>query len=277
MHRSVSLMFRGLFALALLVPVSAVAVSPASADHSLNPTTTCNNSLGNGGGQGIICEVTIVNSITPTGGSATIKVHECHGSAGAPLSGVCSTTTRILTQPVTKVYQCNGSVNGGGSTLRCSVILMNNFYGASPGSSAVSVNECIGSGAGGIIGNGITGNTIHCDPIQNTTSAAITQCNGSANGLTLVHLNCTATGTMASAHRVTINQCNGSANGGGALVECSATMRSQAYNGTPPPTTATTSGGSSNDSTPLFPLLIIVALGGMGLVMFVVQKRSIRS
>ena len=278
MHRSLVPIFRGLFVLALLVPALAIAAVPVSASYSLNPTTTCDNSLGSGGGQGVICEVTIVNSFTATGGYATIKIHECHGSAGAPLSGACATTTRTLSEPVTKINQCNGSVNGGGSTLRCHVYLTDNFYGVSPGSTAATVNQCVGSGAGGIVGQ-----TINCNPIQSTTSAAITQCNGSANGLTLVHLNCTATGTMASARRVTINQCNGSANGGGALIECTANVSSNALAanlapfGQTPPTTTTGSESPSNSPAPLLPLMLLLAFGGMGVAMVVVQKRSIRS
>jgi hypothetical protein len=275
MHRSISYLSRGLLALALLAPVSVIAVTPVSASHSLAPTTTCNNGVGNGGGQGIICEVTVDNTFTATGGSATVKVHECLGSAGAPLSGVCSTTTRNLTQPVTNINQCNASVMGGGSTLRCHIVLTNNFYGMAPGSTAATVNQCVGSGAGGI-----TGSTINCDPIQSTTNAAITQCNGSANGLTLVHLNCTASGTMASSRSVVINQCNGSANGGGALVECSTTILDVArpLSALPTPArTSTSSDSPSNNPTPLLPLMLILALGGLGLMTFFVQKRSIRS
>lgn len=278
MHRSISLLARGLFALSLLVPVAAIAATPVSAAHSLNPTTTCNNGVGSGGGQGIICEVTIVNSFTAKGGSATIRVHECQGSAGAPLSGVCTTTARDLSQPVTKITQCNSSVNGGGSTLRCTVILTDNYYGVTPGSTAVTVNQCIGSGAGGI-----TGQNINCNPIQSTTSAAITQCNGSANGLTLVHLNCTATGTMGSARPITINQCNGSANGGGALVECTTRMSTNVFAAAlaplvaTPPTTSTGSEVPGNNPAPLLPLMILLGLGGFGLAIVFTQRRSIRS
>jgi hypothetical protein len=280
MHRSISYLSRGLLALALLAPVSVIAVTPVSAAHSLAPATTCNNGVGSGGGQGIICEVTITNTFTATGGSATVKVYECLGAAGAPAKGVCSTTTRNLTQPVTNINQCNASVMGGGSTLRCHVVLTNNFYGVAPGSTDATVKQCVGSGAGGIAGDGITGNTIKCDPIQNTTNAAITQCNNSANGLTLVHLNCTASGTMASSRSVVINQCTGSANGGGALVECTTAILDVARPLSALPTPARTSTGGdspSNNPTPLLPLMLMLALGGLGLMTFFVQKRSIRS
>ena len=282
-------LFRVLFAFALLAPVSVLATSPVSAATTIAPTTTCGNALGAVlAGRGLICEVTIVNTKTTTGGSAAVTVRECFGSAGAPTDGsgiggfACTNKTISLTAPVTAVTQCNGSINGGGGTLRCSVKVTNNFVGLDPGATAATVNQCIGSGAGGIVGA-----NIHCNPIQATTNAAITQCNGSANGLTLtspVGLTCTVTGTMSSALPVKINQCNGSTNGGGALIICSASVINNAVAVTPtpapsrtPPPTSTVGDRSSSDSMPLFPLMILFALAGLGLATVVVQRRSVRS
>jgi hypothetical protein len=189
----------------------------ATAATKIATTTTCSNDyLTKVAGLGIICEVTVVNRITTIGGSATVTVHECHGPAGpAPVQTDCSTKTTTLGQRVTNVTQCNGSINGGGETLRCSVNVTNDFVGLSPGATAATVNQCVGSGS----------ITTGCDPFPATTSGAtITQCNGSAGGGTLVQLTCHATGTKSSAAGVTINQCNGSANGGGALVICSANV-----------------------------------------------------
>ena len=273
MHRSISLLARGLFALALLAPAAVIAGSPVSAAHSIAPTTACNNGVANGGGQGVICEVTIVNSFRTTGGTAVVTVHECVGSAGAPLAGVCSTTTSSLSSPVTQVTQCNGTAMGGGATLRCSVVVTNNFYGISPGATAATVDQCVGSGAGGIVGT-----TLICNPIQSTTNAAVTQCNGSANGLTLVHLICSVTGDSDSAGMVAINQCNNSANGGGDLVECSASLvgNALAASSTPPPT-STSSETPGNNSAPLLPLMMLLGLGGFALATFVTQRRIVRS
>ena len=188
--------------------------SPASA-ATLAATTTCSNGVDDTPGLGLICQVTIINTITASGGSATVTVRECHGAAGNP-QAACKTTTRNLTSPVTKVTQCNSAINGGGGTLRCSVKVTNHFIGVPVGATTATVNQCVGSG-GGI--------TVGCDPFPATTSgAAITQCNGSANGGTLVGLTCTATGTKSAQAAVIINQCNGSANGGGALVICSANV-----------------------------------------------------
>ena len=187
----------------------------ATAATTIAPTTTCSNGVDDTPGLGLICQVTIVNRITAHGGSSRVTVRECHGAAGNP-QAACTTRIRNLTSPVTKVTQCNATTNGGGGTLRCSVRVTNNFVGMATGATAVTVNQCVGSG------DGIANN---CDPFPaTTTGAAITQCNGSANGGTLVRLECTASGTMPSSHGVTINQCNGSTNGGGGLVICSAVV-----------------------------------------------------
>jgi hypothetical protein len=208
-----------------------------TAATTIATTTTCSNGLDNSGGLGVICQVTVVNRITASGGSAQVTVRECHGAAGDPQAS-CATRVSNLTRPVTHVTQCNASTNGGGGTLRCSVTVRNNFVGFATGATPVTVNQCVGSG------DGIANN---CDPFPaTTTGAAITQCDGSANGGTLVRLQCTASGGMPSSHGVTINQCNGSGNGGGSLVICSATITNRriaapATGGTTPTTGGTPS------------------------------------
>ena len=222
-----------LTAVALLLG-SLVFAGAATAATKVAPTTTCSNGVDNSGGLGLICQVTIVNRITANGGSSSTTVRECHGAAGVPTTA-CTTTVWNMSRLVTRVNQCNGSINGGGGTLRCSVRVTNNFVGLATGASAATVNQCVGSG--GSIAN-------NCDPFPaNTTSATITQCNGSANGGTLVRLECTATGTRPSSHSVRINQCNGSANGGGALVICSASIRNVRVS-------ASSSAGSASPTAP---------------------------
>jgi hypothetical protein len=269
-------LLRGLAVVALLVPASVVTAAPVAA-APLAATGACATGIGNAGGQGIICDITIVNTITGTGGSATVTVHECLGSAGDPTDGAgghaCTTTTTTASAPITAVTQCDGSANGGGGTLRCTVTITNNFVGVTPGSGAVTVNQCVGSG---------DGLTTGCDPFPATTSgAAITQCNGSANGGTLVQLTCTASGTMASALVVTINQCNGSALGGGGLVICTAAMVNNAVTSSPSPgTTAPPTSAAGNapidGSTPAFPLMIVSGLSGLILAAIWAQRRFAR-
>ena len=230
-------LFRGLIAFALLAPVSMIATAPVSAGTAA-ATTTCSNGVDNTPGLGLICQVTIVNTITGSGGSAKVTIHECHGAAGAP-TAACTTKTTTLSAPVTVVNQCNNSIGGGGGTLRCSVTVTSNFYGGiGPGATAATVNQCVRSG-GGI--------TTGCDPFPaNTTGAAITQCNDSANG-------------------------------GGALVICSASLANNAVSGTPPPTGTASQGSTSDNSTPLLPLLVLLASCGFGLAVVAARRRSIFS
>jgi hypothetical protein len=226
MRRPFAFLVASLFAFALIASAALVAPMPASA-ATIAPTTTCGNGMDNTPGLGMICRVTVVNTITPSGGTAAVTVRECHGSAGDPRAS-CETTTSNLTSPVTAVNQCNDAINGGGGTLRCSVEVTNNFVGLNSNATTATVNQCVGSG-GGI--------TTGCDPFPaTTTGATITQCNGSANGGTLVELTCIARGSTSPAARVTINQCNGSANGGGALVICSTRLINNIIQGAPTPT-----------------------------------------
>lgn len=226
MQNLLRLFLTSAFAASILV-AGASTSAPSVSAATLAATTICSNGIDNTPGLGLICEVTIANTITPFGGSSTVTVRECHGAAGDP-EAACTTVTSVLTTPVTVVDQCNNATNGGGGTLRCSVEVTNTYAGLSPTVTAATVNQCVGSG-GGI--------TIGCVPFPaTTTGATITQCNGSANGGTLVELTCTATGTQSSAFAVTISQCNGSTNGGGALVTCSADS-SDIVAATPTPTT----------------------------------------
>ena len=248
MRRPTTFILSGLFALALLGG-SLGSVSRVSA-ATIAPTTTCNNGVGNPGGQGAVCQVTVVNTITPAGGSAVVTVRECTGSAGVPETA-CTNTTSPLSEPVTAIDQCNGSINGGGGVLLCSVVVTNNFVGITPSPTvtAVTVNQCAGSGT--------TGTVRICDPDTTITGATINQCNNSANGGG-TSLTCTASGTQSSGLTVLIRQCNDSSNGGGTTTVCSATMTNNIVPAaTPSPTpvpaptaTATPTPSSGGAATP---------------------------
>jgi len=220
MRRSFSLLLFAVLSFGVLSGGSLSAGSPVSAATTIALTTTCGNSMDNTPGLGVICEVTVENTITALGGVSEVTVRECHGAAGDP-EAACATATQTLLAPVSTVNQCNDSQNGGGATVRCSVEVTNTFVGADPNETDVSVNQCVGSAEGEV--HGVL--KFVCSPFPaTTTGATITQCNGSANGLTLVEMKCTATGTESAALPITINQCNDSANGGGALVICSANV-----------------------------------------------------
>ena len=153
MRQKHSALLAGLFGLALLATSPFAAVAPVAA-ATLAATTTCSNGVNNAGGQGLICEVTIENTITAIGGSATVTVRECHGAAGDP-QAACTIEVSVLTEPVTSVDQCNGSINGGGGTLRCSVQVTNTYVAVNPNPVDATVNQCVGSGDGFTVG---------CDP-----------------------------------------------------------------------------------------------------------------
>jgi hypothetical protein len=245
----------------LLLGSLAFAGSAGAAD--IGTTTTCTNGVPDTAGLGAICEVTIVNTITPTGGSAVVTVRECHGAANdAEADCSASEAGVLLAEPVSVVNQCNNSLNGGGGTMECSVDITNNFVGVDPTPvNDATVNQCNGSGAGP--GGDIT---TGCDPFPaNTTGATITQCNGSANGLTLVEMTCTASGTASAAFVVTVNQCNDSVNGGGALLICSATIENNVVAGaTPTPTAAPTGGPTARATPPATDTVVMTEADGSG-------------
>jgi hypothetical protein len=283
MRRALAFLASGMFAVALLLSSSPFGASPTAA-VTIAPTTKCSNGVDNTAGLGLICQIKVVNTITPTGGWAKVTARECHGAAGDPTAS-CSTVVSVLTAPVKAVTQCNDSINGGGGTLRCSVRVANKFFGMGAGASAATVNQCVGSGGGKHTG---------CDPFPATTSGAtITQCNGSANGGTLVGLTCTATGKTSSAQGVKVNQCNGSANGGGSLVICSTNISNQVMTTpapappTKPSTTTTTSGGptllsntsmnqSSATPTASIGAIAVVLIAIVGLLLVALRRPQVR-
>src|SRR5450759_3881463 len=133
MRRFLAILFSG--GLLLLGPLALA--GGASAATTIAPTTTCGNGVGNGGGQGLICEVTIVNRITASGGSATVTVRECQGAAGPPATQTACTTATIT--------QCNGSANGGGlvASSTCTAT------GTESSGAVLTINQCNGSANGG--------------------------------------------------------------------------------------------------------------------------------
>ena len=232
-----------------------------SASAAAAPVAQCNNdTASNVGGQGISCTVTIENHVTGGGtidaaAPSRVTVTRCTGAAG-PIgagAGTCATTTTLSTEPVTQVQQCNGSGNGGGGVVNCSVTVSNTFS-ASPVSAPTpaTIYQCIGSE---ITGTGAPGS---CTPantpgVNSVGAATVGQCNGSGNGGTSVGFTCTVGGqsTTTTALAVHIDQCNGSANGGGALLTCTAAVT----NVIAPPASSTatptaTSASATTSATP---------------------------
>ena len=104
----------------------------------------CNGSA-NGGGSSMICSVTVVNTLTGDATTTPVVVNQCNGSLTTGDVRVCTPDPATADASTDGVTQCNGSVNGGGGSMTCSV---------SPSSTANSaftfiVNQCNDSANGG--------------------------------------------------------------------------------------------------------------------------------
>lgn len=212
--------------IALLMGWGVLAVQSASAVVPL-AVNQC-NSVFNGGGRGMNCDVTVTNYYNLDTGfqSSTTTTVACDGAANTVPLPHCVTTIIPSTQLVTSVTQCDGSANGGGASLICHVHVINQIFTAFavPLHPSASVNQCAGSGIPG------TAPTTVCNPTTTVTNADVTQCNGSGNGGTAsLIVQCTVDPASESTgvSPVLIDQCNGSSNGGGATVVCGSNLEFQ--------------------------------------------------
>lgn len=205
---------------AVLLASAFLVVGTTIAPAAAAPVSQCDG-LFNGGGEGANCQITVENTLNLATGaeSSTVTTLVCSGAANT-VSTCAGPGTVVVNDFLTDVVeQCNGSGDGGGSTLQCSVVMTNTIIGAGT-TSAPSVNQCNDSFDSLPLPAGSS-----CDPIGATTDATITQCNDSINCGTQVSMNCTVgSSTVSSALPVSITQCNNSVNGGGALLECSTSI-----------------------------------------------------
>lgn len=225
-----------LLAALMLAVLALTFAAPASSASAAEAIAQC-NSIGDGGGSGITCDVTVVNNLDVTTGvaSSTVTTKQCNGAANTEV--VCTTATASYDSLVTSVNQCNYSVNGGGASATCNVYVTNNITGgASTDVTAATINQCNGSAAGGG-----TEPTLDCNPFPaTTTGATINQCNNTGNGGGAPdRVTCSVSpSTMSAQLPVTINQCNYTANEGGSVVTCTASLTNNvlaATAPTPPP------------------------------------------
>lgn len=166
------------------------------------------------------CVVTIVNTVGSDGAtSSTVTTTWCLAEAGVLPPEGCDSSVVTSDQLVTTIDQCNG-ILAGGSNVTCTVEVVNNVPFGTP-TTGVTVNQCIGSGQGGVSPDGPP---TKCDPEDSsTTGATVTQCNGSANGGGAPErVQCTVAGAV-TAVPVTVNQCNGST-AAGSTVTCRVTF-----------------------------------------------------
>ncbi len=186
-------------------------------------------------GSGVDCHVAVVNNIDlndPTQNFSTVTTTTCIGDANAALIGSCATTVIPLSTTLTlNVDQCNGSTTSG-STLFCTVDVLNQVTGGSGVIDLATVNECIGSAAGGTLVSFTCDSWVDptiAPPVANNAplaTATVVQCDGSANGGgALVDCSMDVGSSTSTAIPVKVNQCNGSANGGGSTVVCRTRIR----------------------------------------------------
>ncbi|MDQ1536610.1 MAG: hypothetical protein QOE58_1003 [Actinomycetota bacterium] len=195
---------------------------PATADASSIGVDQCN---GHGpGAEGatteLTCTVTVVNTMSGTKtGSTTTVTRACKLGPCSTPNGTFTTTSTGL---VTSLRQCNTSDNDAAHKISCSVDITNNIQRNTQGAPALddaTVNQCVGSGKGGVEG-------ADCKPFSaNAVGASITQCNGSGNGGG-GKVTCTVDPKSRSSDEipVTVNQCNGTGNVGGSAVTCKASL-----------------------------------------------------
>ncbi len=232
----------------LVVALSAIVVQSGTDAASAAEVSfsQCNNRGAgiDGAPLSVTCSVSIVNTIDASGGSSSVVyVRTCTLNA-------CTGDTVSSSDVVNAVSQCNGSDNVGGSTTVCSVDIVNNISLDAPAAAtALTLNQCNGSGGGG--GTDMTA----CIP-SSQGAPAVTQCNGSGTGGG-GGMTCTASGTVSAAFPVTVDQCNGSENGGGSFVTCTTTITTNVVDTTPVATTPVTTvapggtgGGTTTPSTP---------------------------
>lgn len=216
--------------------------------HSSPAVHQCNaDTFPTGAGWEASCAVTVENTLGSDGAtSSRVTTTWCLAAAGVLPPQGCTTEVTTSNSLVTTVNQCNG-ILAGGSNVTCTVDIVNNVPVGTP-TTGVTVNQCVGSGQGGVSPGGPP---TDCDPVAaSTTGATVTQCNGSANGGGAPErVQCSVTGS-SSALPVTVNQCNGST-AAGSTVTCDVTYTNNfVTSAAPGGTTPTTPGGGTPGSTP---------------------------
>jgi hypothetical protein len=194
-------------------PFAALAAPPA--------VNQCNaDTFPTGAGWEATCVVTVENTVSNDGAtSSTVTTTWCLAAAGVLPPEGCDSETLAHDQLVTTIDQCNG-ILAGGSNVTCRVEVVNSVPFGTP-TTDVTVNQCIGSGQGGVSPGGPP---TDCDPADSsTTGATVSQCNGSANGGGAPErVRCSVAGAV-TAVPVTVNQCNGST-AAGSTVTCGVTF-----------------------------------------------------
>lgn len=212
-----------------------------AAAHTAPAVHQCNaDTYPTGAGWEASCVITVENTLGSDGSThSRVTTTWCLAEAGVLPPEGCTTDVVTSNQLVSSVDQCNG-ILAGGSNVTCRVEVVNNVPSGTP-TTGVTVNQCVGSGQGGVSPGGPP---TDCDPVDSSTSGAtVTQCNGSANGGGgPERVQCSVNGAV-TALPVTVNQCNGST-AAGSTVTCAVSYTNNfaaaAITPTPTPTPSAT-------------------------------------
>lgn len=123
--------------------------------NCVGPTTTeypelttsanqCNDSA-NGGGASMLCSIRVINTITGGATASTAPINQCVGSLDTGDVHACNPNPATSDASVDGITQCNGSVNGGGGSITCTV----DSNSTSNSEFAFLANQCNGSANGG--------------------------------------------------------------------------------------------------------------------------------
>lgn len=80
----------------------------------------CNGSA-NGGGSSLLCSIVVTNTITGSATTFAAPINQCNGSLTTGDVRACSPDPATTDASLDGVTQCNGSVNGGGGSMTCTV------------------------------------------------------------------------------------------------------------------------------------------------------------
>lgn len=104
----------------------------------------CNDSM-NGGGASMLCSITVTNTVTGTATESAAPINQCVGSLDTGTVRACDPDPATSDASVDGITQCNGSVNGGGGSMTCTV----DSGSTSNSAFAFLTNQCNGSANGG--------------------------------------------------------------------------------------------------------------------------------
>lgn len=104
------------------------------------------NASANGGGATLRCSITVINTITGAATTAAAAINQCVGSLDTGDVRACTPDPATADASVDGITQCNGSVNGGGGSMTCSV---DPSLTSSNSAFNFLTNQCNGSANGG--------------------------------------------------------------------------------------------------------------------------------